>query len=142
MSSAPRSVYKRDFWSRENLKYAQPHYRMRKVARVVNRLADGNACRLLDVGCGPATLRQLLDPNIAYYGVDIAIQEDSPNLVERDLLREPIDSDHAPFDLIVAQGFFEYMADAAVPEVRRDRRAAGARRQVRRHLRQLRSSSS
>ena len=24
----------------------------------------------------------------------------------------PIDSDHAPFDLIVAEGFFEYMADA------------------------------
>jgi SAM-dependent methyltransferase len=112
MSNSPARVYKRDFWSQENLKYTQPHYRMRKVARVVNRLAGGKACRLLDVGCGPAALRSLLDPNIAYYGIDIAIQQPSPGLVERDLLQEPIGSDHAPFDLIVAQGFFEYMADA------------------------------
>ena len=105
-------MYKRDFWSQENLKYTQPHYRMRKVARVVNRFAGGKACRLLDIGCGPATLRSLLDPNIAYYGIDIAIPQPSPGLVERDLLQEPIGSDHAPFDLIVAQGFFEYMADA------------------------------
>ena len=110
--SDARTVFKRDFWSQENLKYTQPHYRMRKVARMVNRLADGKACRLLDVGCGPAALRLLLDPNIAYHGIDIAIQEPSPGLVERDLLSEPIRSDYAPFDLIVAQGFFEYMADA------------------------------
>jgi cyclopropane fatty-acyl-phospholipid synthase-like methyltransferase len=85
---------------------------MRKVARVVNHLADDKACRLLDVGCGPATLRHLLDPNIAYHGVDIAIQQPSPELVECDLLWEPIPSDDAPFDLVVAQGFFEYMSDA------------------------------
>jgi SAM-dependent methyltransferase len=112
MSTSSGAVQKRDFWSHENLKYAQPHFRMRKVARVVNKLADGKACRLMDVGCGPATLRRLLDPNIAYHGVDIAIQLPSPELVERDLLREPIDSDDAPFDLVVAQGFFEYMSDA------------------------------
>jgi predicted TPR repeat methyltransferase len=112
MSTSSLSVFKRDFWSQENLKYTRPHYRMRKVARMVNRLADGKACRLLDVGCGPATLRLLLDPNIAYHGIDIAIQQPAPGLVERDLLSEPIDSDHAPFDLMVAQGFFEYMADA------------------------------
>jgi len=112
MNTSSVSVVKPDFWSQENLKYTQPHYRMRKVARMVNRLADGKACRLLDVGCGPAALRLLLDPNIAYHGIDIAIQEPSPGLVERDLLSEPIRSDYAPFDLIVAQGFFEYMADA------------------------------
>jgi SAM-dependent methyltransferase len=112
MSGSSGAVQKRDFWSLENLKYSQPHYRMRKVARVLNHLADEKPCRLLDVGCGPAALRHLLDPNIAYHGVDIAIQEPSPELVERDLLREAIASDHAPFELIVAQGFFEYMADA------------------------------
>ena len=112
MNTSSVSVVKPDFWSQENLKYTQPHYRMRKVTRMVNRLADGKACRLLDVGCGPAALRLLLDPNIAYHGIDIAIQEPSPGLVERDLLSEPIRSDYAPFDLIVAQGFFEYMADA------------------------------
>jgi trans-aconitate methyltransferase len=112
MSMSSRPVFKRDFWSQENLKYERPHYRMRKVATLVNRLADEKACRLLDVGCGPASLRLLLDPSIAYHGIDIAIQEPSPGLVECDLLREPISSDEAPFDLIVAQGFFEYMAEA------------------------------
>ncbi len=112
MSNPSPLVYKRDFWSRENLKYQTPHYRMRKVTRVVNHLADGRACRLLDVGCGPAALRLLLARNISYRGVDIAIREPAPELVECDLLRQPIHSDHAPFDLVVAQGFFEYMADA------------------------------
>ena len=28
--------------------------------------------RLLDVGCGPATLREMLPPTIEYFGVDIA----------------------------------------------------------------------
>ena len=105
MSSPSLSVYKRDFWSSENLKYALPHYRMRKVARLLNRLADGRACRLFDVGCGPAALRHLLDPEISYFGVDIAIQEPSPQLVERDLLRDPIDSDHTrPSNSLLLRG--------------------------------------
>ena len=106
------AVYKRDFWAEENTKFARPHHRMLKVARVVNRLADGKDCRLLDVGCGPAALEQLVAPNIQYFGIDIAIQEPSPNLKECDILQEPICSDQAPFDLIVAQGLFEYLADS------------------------------
>lgn len=112
MTKSPGAVYKRDFWAEENTKYARPHHRMLKVARVVNGLAAGKDCRLLDVGCGPATLGQLLAPNIRYYGIDIAIQEPSPNLKECDILQEPISSEEAPFDLIVAQGLFEYLADS------------------------------
>ena len=46
-SSAPNGVryYKRDFWSRENLNYAQPHFRLEKAARVVNRMAGGKQMR-------------------------------------------------------------------------------------------------
>ena len=84
---------------------------MRKVARIVNRMADGRACRLLDLGCGPATLQQLLDPNIRYYGIDIAIQEPAPNLAELDILAQPIQSDARPFDIVVAQGLFEYLGE-------------------------------
>ena len=80
MTKSPGAVYKRDFWADENTKYTRPHHRMLKVARLVNRLAAGKNCRLLDVGCGPATLGLLLDPNMRYYGIDIAIQEPSPNL--------------------------------------------------------------
>ena len=75
MPTSPGAVYKRDFWANENTKYTRPHHRMLKVARLVNRLAAGRNCRLLDVGCGPATLGHLLDPNVEYYGIDIAIQE-------------------------------------------------------------------
>jgi SAM-dependent methyltransferase len=112
MTKSQGTVYKRDFWADENTKYARPHHRMLKVARVVNRLAGGKECRLLDVGCGPATLQSLLAPNIRYFGIDIAIQEPSPNLKECDILQEPIGSEGAPFDLIVAQGLFEYLADS------------------------------
>ena len=111
MLTPPGAVYKRDFWVDENTKYTRPHHRMLKVARLVNRLAAGKKQRLLDVGCGPATLALLLDPNVEYYGIDIAIHEPSPNLTECDILQEPICSDAAPFDLIVAQGLFEYLAD-------------------------------
>jgi SAM-dependent methyltransferase len=112
MTELPGAVYKKDFWADENTKYARPHHRMLKVARLVNRLAAGKEQRLLDVGCGPATLGHLLEPNIHYFGIDIAIQEPAPNLTECDILQEPISSEEAPFDLVVAQGLFEYLADS------------------------------
>src|SRR6266536_2610245 len=39
---------------------AEPHFRMRKVARTVRSVTRGRQCDLLDVGCGPATLAQLM----------------------------------------------------------------------------------
>ena len=101
-------LYKKDFWRTENLEYSRPHPRMVKVARIANSLARGRNCTLLDVGCGPATLASLLQPNIDYYGLDIAIQEPAPNLVEADLLENPIGFDGRRFNIVVAQGFFEY----------------------------------
>jgi SAM-dependent methyltransferase len=111
MAETPGTVHKHDFWLDENMKYAEPHHRMLKVSRLVNQLSGGKEYRLLDVGCGPATLATLLEPNIRYYGIDIALQEHSPNLSECDILQERIESEHAPFDLVVAQGVFEYLAD-------------------------------
>jgi SAM-dependent methyltransferase len=110
-SSAPNGVryYKRDFWSRENLNYAQPHFRLEKAARVVNRMAGGKRCDLLDVGCGPATLGRLVDENISYHGIDIAIHEPAPYLVEADFLETPISFRGRKFDIVVAQGIFEYV---------------------------------
>ena len=45
------ALYKKDFWSEENLKYVKPHYRMEKVSRLINRMARGEGvhparCRL------------------------------------------------------------------------------------------------
>jgi len=105
------TLYKKDFWRKENLNYSRPHYRMEKCARIINKLAQGRSCSLLDVGCGPATLMSLLEPNIRYYGVDIAIQDPAPNLVEADLLETPISFGEMLFDVVLAQGFFEYAGD-------------------------------
>ena len=103
--------YKKDFWSEENLKFSQPHYRLEKAARIINKVAQGKECTLLDVGCGPATLARLLPSNIQYHGIDMAIHDPAPNLIEADLLKTPIRFADKRFDIIIAQGVFEYLGD-------------------------------
>jgi SAM-dependent methyltransferase len=100
--------YKKDFWDEENLRWAEPHLRARKVARLVNKIARGKEYDLLDVGCGPASLSHLLDGNIHYYGIDIAIHNPAPNLIEADLIEKPIEFNGRQFGMVVAQGAFEY----------------------------------
>jgi SAM-dependent methyltransferase len=101
--------HKGDFWRKENLNYGRPHYRLEKSARIVNGLAGTSECSLLDVGCGPAALARLLNSNIKYHGIDIAIQDSAaPNLMEADLLETPIRFGEKRFDIVLAQGFFEY----------------------------------
>jgi SAM-dependent methyltransferase len=110
-SSEIAEAHKRDFWIKENRKHIPLHFRLRKCARIVNAVAQGRKLDLLDVGCGPATLMRLLDKNISYHGIDIAIQQPAPNLRETDILKEPVAFGDMRFDLVVAQGLFEYMAD-------------------------------
>lgn len=109
-SSKIAEAHKRDFWIKENRKHIPVHFRLSKCARIVNAVAHGRRCDLLDVGCGPATLMSLLDKNISYYGIDIAIQKPAPNLKETDILKEPVAFGDMSFDIVVAQGLFEYMA--------------------------------
>jgi SAM-dependent methyltransferase len=104
-------LYKKDFWSKENLKFSEPWYRIEKSARLITRLAEGRQCSLLDVGCGPAALMRLLPPNVHYYGIDIAIQNPAPNLIESDILKSPISFGDKRFDIIIAQGLFEYLGE-------------------------------
>ena len=110
-SSGSVHYYKRDFWAKENLKHVPPHYRLQKAARIVNKIASGRECDILDVGCGPATLMSLLQSNIHYYGIDIAIHNPAPNLIEADLLETPVRFGDKRFDIILAQGVFEYVGD-------------------------------
>lgn len=106
-----KKLQKKEFWSAENLKYSRPHYRLIKSARIINKLAGDKRCALLDVGCGPAALMPLLRPNIQYYGIDIAIHDSAPNLIEADFLEAPIQFADKRFDIVLAQGVFEYMGD-------------------------------
>jgi SAM-dependent methyltransferase len=112
LPTAIDKYHKRDFWSEENLKYSQPHFRMTKAAGIINRLAGGRSCDLLDVGCGPAALACLLDNNIRYHGIDMAIHNPAPHLIEADFVENPIRFGEKKFDIIVAQGVFEYIGTA------------------------------
>lgn len=103
--------YKKDFWSEENLKYSEPHFRMRKVGHLIGRLARGRESTLLDVGCGPAALAGLMPSNVRYYGIDISIPEPAQNLLEVDITQEPIGFRDLKFDFVVAQGIFEYLGE-------------------------------
>jgi cyclopropane fatty-acyl-phospholipid synthase-like methyltransferase len=99
----------KSFWLEENLRYAEPYFRLEKCARIVNALARGRDCDLLDVGCGPGSLARLLDDNINYYGIDIAIQHSAPNFLEVDLAQNKIGFGNRSFDIVVAAGVFEYL---------------------------------
>jgi SAM-dependent methyltransferase len=112
MSASHVESYKKDFWDKESPKFASPHYRLLKAARLINKIAGTTECTLLDIGCGPATLATVLAPNIRYYGIDLAIQDPAPNLLEADILATPIKFGDLRFDIILAQGLFEYLADA------------------------------
>ena len=57
MADIQGKIYKRDFWAEENLKYSQPHFRLEKAARIINRIARDREISLLDIGCGPRQLR-------------------------------------------------------------------------------------
>jgi SAM-dependent methyltransferase len=100
---------KRNFWSTENLNYAKPHFRLEKAARIVNKIARRRPFELLDVGCGPATLSKFLRPNIDYYGIDMAIHTPAPNFIEVDFVENRIRFGSKKFDIVVAQGVFEYV---------------------------------
>jgi SAM-dependent methyltransferase len=103
---------KREFWIQENQKHIPAHYRLHKLARIITRVAGGKKIDLLDVGCGPATLMKLLPDNISYYGIDIAIHNAAPNLLEADIVETPIRFGNKKFQIVVAQGLFEYLGDA------------------------------
>ncbi|HZS56234.1 MAG TPA: class I SAM-dependent methyltransferase [Bryobacteraceae bacterium] len=109
MHQTTSTYYKRDFWASENLKYAKPHFRMEKAARLINNIAGKKQCDLLDVGCGPAALAPLLSSNINYYGVDLAIHSRDSNLLECDFVENPISWKGRTFDIVLAQGVFEYI---------------------------------
>jgi SAM-dependent methyltransferase len=111
MTEATENYRTRDYWIVENALYAKPSFRLQKCARIVNEIARGRACNLLDLGCGPAALREVLSPNVSYYGVDIAIHEPASYLQELDFGRNKICFGEKRFDVVVALGVFEYMGE-------------------------------
>ena len=120
MTQVSETYYKYDSWSEDNLRYARPHFRMQKAARIVNRIAKNKECDLLDVGCGPAALMHLLERNIRYYGIDMAIHDPASNPLQMDCLEMPIRCGDKKFDIVVAQGVFEYIGKAQTAQLLND----------------------
>jgi cyclopropane fatty-acyl-phospholipid synthase-like methyltransferase len=54
---------------------------------------------------------RLLRPNVHYFGIDIALLRHQPNLREIDILENPIRFNDRRFDIVVAQGLFEYVGE-------------------------------
>ena len=109
MPAITESYRPKDYWIFENRQYAEPSFRLFKCARMLNELANGKECSLLDLGCGPGALRDLLSPNIQYHGIDIALQQPASFMREMDFAKNPISYDGQRFDFIVALGVLEYM---------------------------------
>ena len=59
-------------------------------------------------GAGPRPRARLMPPGVHYHGIDIAIPEPAPNLLEADIIEEPVGFGGKTFDVVVAQGLFEY----------------------------------
>jgi len=121
MNQVMENFRSKDYWIVENAQYAVVSFRLKKCGHLVNQMAAGRECSLLDVGCGPAALRTQLAPNVAYHGIDIAIHDPAPYLKEIDVAHEPIDFDGKRFDFVAAMGFFEYMGvqqDVKLEEIR------------------------
>ncbi len=108
-SSNELNFSRKDFWDQEHQKFVEPHFRLVKSARLINKLAPSDRCTLLDVGCARAALKGLLKPNIEYFGIDAAIREPASYLLEADILERPIEFDERRFDFVIAQGLFEYL---------------------------------
>lgn len=110
--AANAALYKKDFWDTANLEFGEPWYRLRKAARIIAALAGDGKRLLLDIGCGPGTLGELLPANVEYHGIDIAIHSTAANFREADIVHSPVEFDGKRFDLVSALGLFEYVEDA------------------------------
>ncbi|HEY9514849.1 MAG TPA: class I SAM-dependent methyltransferase [Gemmatimonadaceae bacterium] len=102
-------------WNQRAQTFDRPHPRLRLIANAIARL-PGNVSTLLDIGCGPGTLRSLLPATIEYFGVDIAgdvipVREDPEHFVIADLNHEDDCFPGRRFTVVVASGMFEYVRD-------------------------------
>lgn len=99
---------KKQYWIKENYKYKDVHFRLEKIAKIINGKSKRSA-DLLDIGCGTATLSNLIREDINYFGIDIAPHTKESNIKELDIVNSVIKFDERKFDVIVASGIFEYL---------------------------------
>lgn len=111
------NFYTKQYWIKENYKYKNVHFRLERVANIINAKSKRSA-DLLDIGCGTATLSTILREDINYFGIDIAPHSNEPNIRELDIANSVIQFDERKFDVIVVSGLFEYLGEKHVEKMK------------------------
>ena len=83
----------------------EKHYRFREVAKHVTKLG----ARLLDVGCGDATLLRYLDSSIEYYGIDVNPIANNQEVVTADITKDAFSFKSDYFDYVVCTEVLEHI---------------------------------
>lgn len=101
-------------WDGETWRYDRPHRRLRAVVDTV--LGEASGGRVLDLGSSTGLLGRMLGPRFDYTGLDAApsVAVDEPGFRVRSTALDeawPVDG---LFDVVVASGSLEYVADLGV----------------------------
>jgi SAM-dependent methyltransferase len=104
------------YWEKRGLDFKKIHRRLlliRSMFDMIPRLVAS----VLDVGCGPAILRELLPRHVEYFGVDFApaiieAMNDPEHFEVADLNVDARCFGSRRFDLVICSGIFEYVHDA------------------------------
>ncbi|MGE7999173.1 class I SAM-dependent methyltransferase [Lysinibacillus sp. NPDC093190] len=110
------NFYTKQYWIKENYKYKNVHFRLEKIAKIINMKSKKSA-DLLDIGCGTATLSTIIREDLNYFGIDIAPHSKEPNIKELDIANSVIQFDERKFDVIVSSGLFEYLGDKHIEKM-------------------------
>jgi len=101
------------YWNRRIWDFDQLHPRLILIRNLIDTILKPGS-QLLDVGCGAATFRRILQHDIEYFGVDIA--GDAIESFHDPIHFEAIDFNVNPecfsdkkFDIVVCSGVFEYV---------------------------------
>lgn len=103
------------YWDERGLAFQKVHHRLRIIREMFDRI-PGPVTTVLDLGCGPATLRQVLPPHVEYFGVDFAAAiveafADPAHFEVADFNVNPSCFDTKTFDVLICSGIFEYVRD-------------------------------
>lgn len=97
-----------DRWEKDVDRYNEPHLRLRIISTIVNALKPQ---KVVDLGCARGTLKQLLNHDITYTGVDFISPIDEINFpfYKCDFNSENLPKEIKDSEMVVCSGLIEYI---------------------------------